>query len=249
MLQVVFLISIVSGCSGHTQNKSSGTGSFPESSSGTISGKIDSHSSIPVDMEKIKKDQRAYLENEKTLREDTTIAAKVNNTTIYQSQIEIKLIENNAILESYRTQLDAMNLPEQDKTKYLEAYTTTLSLNKKDIMNGLIREAVIQLEAGKRGLIPTAEDVMTKAQKQFANIKNTPGMYESAQLHMEVMNLSEEAYFRLIIDEHKKATGQANLYQQITSRFETDEDKRKAFNAAVDEWIAQAEIVIINKQE
>jgi len=170
-------------------------------------------------------DQRTYLENEKDLQEDTSIAVKVNNIPIYQSQIEIKMIQNNRALENYLVQLDAMSLSEQEKTSFLETYTATLLLNKRVIMNEWIRNVVIQMEAGKRGLIPADGEVMTKAQEHFTNIKKTPGIYASARLHMEVMNLSEEDFLRLIINECKKTTGQANLYQQITEGFEIEEKK------------------------
>ena len=74
-------------------------------------------------------------------------------------------------------------------------------------------------------------------------------MYASAQLYMDVMNLSEDDYLHLIIDEHKKAMGLTNLYQQITAGIETDADKTAAFTASVDKWVNQADIDIINTQE
>ncbi len=248
VLLMVFLMVIISGCSGNSFD-SEGAGSLPAPSTGTTSGETNPSSSVPVDMDKILEEQRSNLENEKALREDPSIAATVNDTPVYQWQIETKMDTNNRLLENYRTQLETMDLSEQEKSTYWEIYTADLFLNKEDILDDLIRNTVIQMEANKRNLIPTDEEVAAKAQEHFDNIKRTPEIYTSAQLYMEVMNLTEEDYLRLIMDEHKKAEGQANLFKQITAEIENDADKNEAFTAAVNEWVSQADIVIINDQE
>lgn len=253
------LFLITSGCANHSLSNTTDSESTSTSTTGTILDKTDTATSSMIDtnnttkttvnVEKILEDQRSYLEHEKALQEDLSIAAKVNETLIYQWQIESKVNGNNANLKNYRVSLDTMDLSEQQREQLWEAYRATLLMNKKDILNELIRNTVIQKEIDKRGLFPTDEEVITKAQEQLANIKKTPDMYASAQLYMEVMSLSEEDYLRLIIDEHKNAVGRANLYQQITAKVDTETEKNSVFTAAVDEWISQADIKILINQE
>jgi len=248
VLLTIFLFTITSGCGGHLQENSTGTESTSVSTT-SITQAPDNITSTTVDIEKIMEEQRVHLEHEKSLKEDPSIAAKVNDTLIYQFQIEIEMNKNHLNLETYRMQLNAMNLSEQEKNNLLEMYTANLQLNKKDILNEFIRNTVIEIEVEKRGLFPTDEEVMMKAKEHFAGIKKIPDMYASAQLYMDVMNLSEDDYLHLIIDEHKKAMGLTNLYQQITAGIETDADKTAAFTASVDKWVNQADIDIINTQE
>ena len=249
VMLIMVLMAIVSGCGGPAQKNPTDTEVISAPSTSATTKKTDNNTSTTVDIDKILEEQRLQLENEQALREDTTIAAKVADAVIYQWQIDIKYNQNNAILESYRMNLDTMDLSEEERAQLWEIYISMYPLSKKDILNELIRELVIQIEAGKRGLVPADEDVIEDAQKQFDSIKKTAELYRSARLHMEVMNLSEEAYFRLIIDEHKKVAGQAKLYEQITERFDTKAEKDNAFNDTVDEWVAQSDVVFINNYE
>lgn len=167
------LFLITSGGANHSLSNTTAFESTSTSTTGTILDKTDNTPSSKMDtnnttkttvnVEKILEDQRAYLEHEKALQEDLSIAAKVNETLIYQWQIESKVNANNANLKNYRVSLDAMDLSEQQREQLWEAYRATLLMNKKDILNELIRNTVIQKEIDKRGLFPTDEEVITKA--------------------------------------------------------------------------------------
>lgn len=260
VLPIIFFILIANGCVGGSKEKTEDTGSASESITGSISKetyntgttadkkKADNTTGTTADIEKALEEQRVYLEDDKALMENTSVAAKVNGTPIYQWQIDVELNKNNRTLEYYRTQVDNMNLSEEEKSKYTELYTATLLLNKKDILNKFIRDTVIQSEIGKRGLFPTDEEVMPEAQKHYENIKKSPEVYVSLQLYMEVMDLSEEAMFDIIIDENKKAMGQKRLYEQVTAGVENDMDKEKVFNSEADKWVSKADVKILIKQ-
>lgn len=238
------------GCSGHTPTASTSVASTSVPTTGAITEKTNDSSNTTVDVEKALEDQRVYLENQKTLREDTSVAAKVNGDPIYQWQIETKLNENEMALNNFRMNLDTTNQSEEEKANLLEIYQSTLVLNKKDIMNDLIRDAVIHNEAGKRGLLISDEDALAAVKQVYENnVKKTPELYASVQMYMEVMNLSEDDYLRSGMEDYKKEMGQASLYQQITAGVDTDAKKKEAFNAAVDEWVHQADITILNNQE
>lgn len=259
VLPIIFFILIANGCVGGSKEKTEDTGSASESITGSISKetyntgttadkkKADNTTGTTADIEKALEEQRVYLEDDKALMENTSIAAKVNGTPIYQWQIDVELNKNNRTLEYYRTQVDNMNLSEEEKSKYTELYTATLLLNKKDILNKFIRDTVIQSEIGKRGLFPTDKEIMPEAQKHYENIKKGPE-YVSIQLYMEVMDLSEEAMFDIIIDENKKAMGQKRLYEQVTAGVENDMDKEKVFNSEADKWVSKADVKILIKQ-
>lgn len=259
-ISLICLLINTGGCISHSQREITASDAVSASVTDTILDKTDDTSSLTldthnittnstVDIEEYMKDQRTYLENEKALRENASIAAKVNDVFIYQWEIESKLNENNAYLESYRMNLETMNLSEQQKNRFLEAYRTAYSSNKKDILNDLIRDTVIQIEIGKRGLFPTDEEVISKAKEQFVNIKKTPQIYASVQLYMEVMELSEDECLHMIMNEYKQSVGRENLYQQITAEVENATEKDEAFTAAVDQWLSLTDIKILIDQE
>ena len=246
---------IAAGCSGHTPDASTGAVSASIASTsapttGATTEETNGSTGTTVDVENVLEEQRVYLENQKALREDNSVAAKVNGDPIYQWQIETIMNENNQALKYYRMNLDTMNQSEEAKANLLEIYQSTLLLNKKDIMNDLIRDAVIQNEAGKRGLLISDEDALAAVKQVYENnVKKTPELYASAQMYMEVMNLSEDDYLRMGMEDYKKEMGQASLYQQITAGVDTDAEKKEAFNAAVDEGVHQADMTILNNQE
>ena len=246
---------IAAGCSGNTPDASTSAVSASIASTsapttGTTTEYTDSTTSSTVDVEKALEEQRVYLESLKALQEDTSVAAQVNGDPIYQWQIETKLNENEMALNSFRMNLDTTNQSEEEKANLLEIYQSTLLLNKKDIMNDLIRDAVIHNEAGKRGLLISDEEALAAVKQVYENnVKKTPELYASVQMYMEVMNLTEDDYLRSGMEDYKKEMGEASLYQQITAGLDTDEEKNEAFHAAVEEWVEQADITIFNNQE
>ena len=63
------------------------------------------------------------------------------------------------------------------------------------------------------------------------------------------MNLSEEAFLLQAAEGYIKRMGEVNLRVEIIKSVDSVTEKDRAFEAAVNEWSAQADVVIINNQE
>lgn len=250
VLQLAVILLFICGCQNHKHNNSENIQSSSEVFSNESNSK--SHTDIPDKVIDIQKEnQRNHMEKEKILRENDTIAAIVNDIPIFQAEIEIRVSLNSTNRENFRIQLEAMDIPEQEKVKTWEKYAAEPLPDKEAVLKELIRERVIQLQVSQFNLFPSDEEVLASAQEQFTLMKDVPRIYEVTQMYMEIMGLTEEGYLSHLVEEQKKEMGRINLYNKMTEDFETETEKDQAFETFVNEWTAQADIQIIsveNKQ-
>ena len=166
---VTFLAIAMAGCGNKPEN------SEPSNSISSSALATEDSNDILGDVKEITIGiQREHWKKAKTLKEDKTIAATVNGIPIYQSEIEIKMSENIGNREIYRIQLESMEISAQEKTSAWENYTSIPLPDRKAILNELIREIVIKLQADKQNLVPTEEEALSYAQEHFALINNDP---------------------------------------------------------------------------
>ena len=248
VLLMIFLISIMSGCNNHSKKNPESTIPSTTISTETTSPSTEDPNELPADVSEILANNlRKHFEREKAFREDDSIAVTINGIPIYQSEIEIKASVNSTGRENFRIQLDSMQIPEQEKTKGWEEYIAVTPTDKEVILNELIRETAIQFMVVERSLFPNDEEVLALAQEKFTLIKDVPGIYADVQMYMEIMNLSEDDYVSQLADEQRKEMGKEALYSEVTREFGTETEQDKAFETAVDAWIAKADIAVIAK--
>ena len=239
----IILISIVFFCCNTFTNNYDNVEPASNISSETLADTIESNNINDIAREK----EKNHLIKEKNLNEDKSIATTVNGELIYQSEIEIKIDTNKIKWDDMNTYINTLQVSEEERTQILKEYEFLLS-DRKTVLNELIRNKVICLQAKKQNVAPSEKEVLLYAKEKLDVMKDSLfSTYNIFQLYMEVM--SEEELLEQLIRQTREEIEYFKLYDEITKDIKGENKKEKTFKKAVDKWVAEADIVTLIEQK
>ena len=183
--------------------------------------------------------------------------ALVNDSPIYRADLEISRINNDALYNSALTQYENMKgvLSETELQRYYEKIQA-MKKDTDELLRGLIRGEIIKLEAQKRGILPTDEEVREYADDSWGTIlslRNSEDsserqmaeeQYDSVRIIWESWGITEKEYFeQYLLPIYEYQLIKNNLYKELSDEQNWSSDNPEKFNEYIDH-LAESEYTV-----
>lgn len=180
----------------------------------------------------------------KAAQNDKAVAATVNGEEIYESQIDIQLAFSELSYSLAAEQVENMGVSEEEKQRLLEQQKNSQK-TRDEMLEELVKQAVILQEAARRGITVSDEEAAAYASEQYALFKEAASENEQnaandefLQMYMQENGWTEEDYLKQVTNVYKKLLIQNAFYKVLS-----EEEKIDNVDDYVNQLVAQATVL------
>lgn len=185
-----------------------------------------------------------FFSEMKAAQNDKAVAATVNGEEIYESQIDIQLAFSELSYSLAAEQVENMGVSEEEKQRLLEQQKNSQK-TRDEMLEELVKQAVILQEAARRGITVSDEEAAAYASEQYALFKEAASENEQnaandefLQMYMQENGWTEEDYLKQVTNVYKKLLIQNAFYKVLS-----EEEKIDNVDDYVNQLVAQATVL------